>query len=225
MHSVPRSAPPLGRGEGNIKARRRIKNDEQSLSPGKTLDQPNFKIFKVKSKHMEVIYKTRATHTWSQKVQKLTRRPWNPSRVHNSGYQRSSLTKSDHPHVIYKARTSWIRSQKSKNMCTGAWTSVVSTSLHIYKAPFSNLSTWSILKWLEEQDGQVKFCKKGLKLSVVSTPNRVHETKKAKKEAIWAHFKQGRARRAEQEHPPSKELVRVRPRDRLSIRPPSPFTR
>ena len=63
MHSVPRSAPPLGRGEGNIKARRRIKNEEQSLSLGKTLDKVNFKISKVRSKYIERLYKTRATHT------------------------------------------------------------------------------------------------------------------------------------------------------------------
>ena len=62
MHSVPKSAPPLGRGEGNIKARRRIKNDEQGLSPGKTLEQVSFKISKVRSKDIERLYKTRATH-------------------------------------------------------------------------------------------------------------------------------------------------------------------
>ena len=63
MHSVPRSAPPLGRGEGNIKARSRSKNKEQSLSPGKTLDHVNFKNSKVRSKYIEILYKTRATHT------------------------------------------------------------------------------------------------------------------------------------------------------------------
>ena len=63
MHSVPRSAPPLGRGEGHIKARRRSKNDKQSLSPGKTLDQVNFKISKVRCKYIKILYKTRATHT------------------------------------------------------------------------------------------------------------------------------------------------------------------
>ena len=191
MHSVPRSAPPLGKGEGNIKARRRIKNDDQCLSQGKTLDQVNFKISKVRCKYIEILYKTRATHTWSQKVQKITRRPRNLSRVHNSGYQGSFLTKSDHPQVIYKARTSWISSQKLKNMCTRARISVVSTSLHIQTTQILDLSTWSIIEWVEEQDGQVRICKKCLILSVVFMLSRVHETRKAKKEAIWAHFKQG----------------------------------
>ena len=184
MHSVPRSAPPLGRGQGNIKARSRIKNDEQGLSPGKTLDQVNFKIAKVRCKYIKILYKTRAIHTWSQKVQKITRRPRNLSRVHNLGYQESFLTKSDHPQVIYKTRASWISSQKLKNMCTRARTSVVSTSLHIQTTPISDLSTWSILEWVEEQDGQVRIYKKCLILLVMSTLSRVHETRKAKKEAF-----------------------------------------
>ena len=49
-----------------------------------------------------------------------------------------------------------------------------------------------ILEWGEEQDGQVKFGKKVLKKSVVSTLSRVHKTKKAKKEAFEAHFMQAK---------------------------------
>ena len=180
MHNVPTSAPHLGRGEGNINASGRIKNDEQSVRQ----DEP---LIKQTSK-----FPNSDPSTWRESTRQRQPTHEVQSAKKSAKGQKCQLcpqfkvcieflTQSNLLEVKYKARTSRISSQSWKNMCTSARISVVSTSLHRYRASNSDLSTWMRLEWRDKQDGQVKFCKKMLKMSVMSTLSCVHKTRKVKK--------------------------------------------